>query len=230
MKSATILLFGFSKSAIETSSQLKAKGYQYTIIDNDASLIPEAQKRGLSLDIFDYTNDAILHEKIGNTSAFIFTLFDDDAKNVFLILSLKALEMQANIITITHTKDAIHKLNIAGANTILDPYQISGKKIYKLITQPEVMNVIDATLFGYHDLTMEQITITEDSKLNHCLINDIYPNSDYNVLLIGIHDKELQRKFIFITEGHNHKLDTGDILVLIGQHEEIVRYKKDFRL
>ncbi|MDD2384781.1 MAG: NAD-binding protein [Sulfurospirillaceae bacterium] len=230
MKTEKILIFGFTKSAIEISSQLKAKGYNFTLIDNDASLLPQAEKLGFNLKILDYTDDILLEEGIGENVNFIFTLFDDDAKNVFLILSVKALDPSLHVIAITHTKDAIHKLEIAGASTILDPYQISGKKIYKLITQPDVMNVIDATVFGYHDLNMEQITITENSPLNHHMINDIYPNEAYNFLLVGIHDKELKKEFIFITEGFNHKLDAGDILVVIGQTEEILRYKKDFSL
>ncbi|MDD3342409.1 MAG: NAD-binding protein [Sulfurospirillaceae bacterium] len=230
MKSKKILIFGFTKSAIEISTQLMAKGYDFTLIDNDASLIPTAEKLGFNLKILDYTDDVLLKEGIGENVNFIFTLFDDDAKNVFLILSVKALDPTLHVIAITHTKDTIHKLEIAGASTILDPYQISGKKIYKLITQPEVMNVIDATVFGYHDLNMEQITITKNSLLNQCMINDIYPNDAYNLLIVGIHDKELKKEFIFITEGFNHKLDTGDVLVVIGQTEEILRYKKDFNL
>ena len=230
MKTKKVLIFGFTKSAIEISSQLKAKGYNFTLIDNDASLLPQAQKLGFELKILDYTDDVLLEEGIGENVNYIFTLFDDDAKNVFLILSVKALDPSLHVIAITHTKDAIHKLEIAGASTILDPYQISGKKIYKLISQPDVMNVIDATIFGYHDLNMEQVIITQNSLLNHKMINDIYPNEAYNILLVGIHDKELKKEFIFITEGFNHKLDTGDILVVIGQSEEILRYKKDFVL
>ncbi len=230
MKTKKVIIFGFTKSAIEIGSQLKAKGYDFTLIDNDASLLPQAEKLGLKLKLLDYTDDALLEEGLGKDVNFIFTLFDDDAKNVFLILSVKALDPTLHVIAITHTKDAIHKLEIAGASTILDPYQISGKKIYKLISQPDVMNVIDATIFGYHDLNIGQITITQSSLLNHKMINDIYPNEDYNILFVGIHDKELKKEFIFITEGFNHKLDTGDILVVVGQSEEIVRYKKDFAL
>lgn len=226
-----ILLFGFTKSAIEIGFKLKERGYQFCIIDNDPSLLPKAKKLGLDLKICDYSDDLVLSEEgIGEDVKFVFSLFDEDAKNVFLTLSAKSLDETLHIITVTHTKDAIHKLEIAGADTILDPYQISGKKIYKLITQPEVMNIIDATVFGYHDINMDQILITETSLLNGKMINDVYPNPDYTILLLGIHDQEFKKKFIFITEGHNHKLDSGDILVVIGQSEEIRRYKKEFNL
>lgn len=226
-----ILLFGFTKSAIEIGLKLKEKKHNFSIIDNDATLLPKAQKLGLELKILDYTDDELLqNEGIGYDVEFIFTLFEEDAKNVFLILSAKSIDEKVNIISITHTKDAIHKLEIAGAGTILDPYQISGKKIYKLITQPEVINIIDATVFGYHDINTEQITIGKNSLLHGKMIYDIHPHEYHNILLVGIHDKELEKKFMFITEGHNHKLDDGDILVVIGQSADIKKFKKAFNL
>ncbi len=226
-----ILLFGFTRSAIEIGCKLREKGYDFSIIDNDASFESKARTLGFPLEIVDYSDDAVLENLgIGKNVQFIFTLFEEDVKNIFLTLSAKSLDEKLNIIALTHTKDAIHKLEIAGANTILDPYQISGKRIYKLITQPEVMNIIDATVFGLHDINMEQITITETSLLNGKMIYDINTLERYNLLLIGIHDKELKEKFIFIIEGHNHKLDAGDILVVIGQRENIQKYKKEFNL
>ena len=226
-----ILLFGFTKSAIEIALKLKERGYTFSIIDNDPNLIPKAKKLGLELIIVDYSDDEQLQDQgIGDNVKFIFTLFEEDSKNVFLILSAKSIDENIHIISITHTKDAIHKLEIACADTILDPYQISGKKIYKLITQPEVINIIDATVFGYHDINIEQITISKDSLLDGKMLNDIYQGKNHNILLVGIHDKELKKQFIFITEGHNHKLDHGDILVVIGESENIKRYKEEFNL
>ena len=147
-----------------------------------------------------------------------------------LTLSIRSLDPKVQIVSTTHTKDAIHKLEIAGVSTILDPYQICGKRIYKLITQPEIMQVIDATIFGEEDINMEQITITAHSPLNGLFLSECYPTENYNMLLVGIHDKELKKEFIFITEGRNHKLDYGDILVVIGKSAEIERFKMDFSL
>ena len=66
--------------------------------------------------------------------------------------------------------------------------------------------------------------------LNGLFLSECYPTENYNMLLVGIHDKELKKEFIFITEGRNHKLDYGDILVVIGKSAEIERFKMDFSL
>ena len=231
MSENKILLFGFNRSAIEIGTRLQAQGFDFTCIDNDESLLPKAKKIGFNLIITDYSDDEILMNLgIGEDIKFVFTLFEEDVHNVFLTLSIRALDPKVQIVSTTHTKDAIHKLEIAGASTILDPYQICGKRIYKLITQPEIMQVIDATIFGEEDINMEQITITSHSPLNGLLLNECYPTDHYNMLVIGLHDKEFKKEFIFITEGHNHKLDYGDILVVIGKSAEIDRFKMDFSL
>ena len=231
MRENKILLFGFSRSAIEIGARLKAQGMAFICIDNDASFLPKAKKLGFELLIADYSDDeTLLSLGIGEDVSFVFTLFDEDVHNVFLTLSIRSLDPKVQIVSTTHTKDAIHKLEIAGVSTILDPYQICGKRIYKLITQPEIMQVIDATIFGEEDINMEQITITAHSPLNGLLLNECYPIERYNMLLIGLHDKELKKEFLFITEGHNHKLDHGDILVVIGKSAEIERFRMDFSL
>lgn len=231
MNDSKILLFGFTRSAIEIGTRLKAQGYTFTYIDNDPTLLPRAKKLGCNLLILDYSDDETLVTLgIGEDVKFVFTLFDEDVQNVFLTLSIRSLDPKVEIIATTHTKDAIHKLEIAGASTVLDPYQMCGKRIYKLITQPEVMQVLDETIFGTEDINMEQITITAHSTLNGTMLKECYPTQSYNMLLVGIHDKELKKEFIFITEGHDHKLDSGDILVVIGQSAEIERFKMDYQL
>jgi len=231
MQKGKIILFGFNRASLEIGTRLQEKGRAFSIIDNDPTLIPKAQKLGFDLCIADYSDDTILVELgISKDVKFVFALFDQDVQNVFLTLSVRALDPNVHIIATTHTKDAIHKLEIAGASTILDSYQITGKKIYKLITQPEVIKVIETIVFGEEDVNMEQIMITANSALNGLTLSECYPTEKYNMILLGLHDQELKKEFIFITEGHNHKLDKGDILVVVGESEEIARFKSDFKL
>ena len=231
MHDGKILLFGFSKTAIEIGKHLKERGFDFTCIDTNASLVPKAKALDFELVICDYGDDDVLLELgIGKDVKFVFTLFDEDVHNVFLTLSIRALDAHVQIISTTHTKDAIHKLEIAGITTVLDPYQICGKRIYKLITQPEVMHVIDQTIFGKTDINMEQIRITEHSTLNGVLLHECYPHEKYNMLLIGLHSKELKKKFIFITEGYHHRLQCDASLVIVGPLHAINRFMEDFGL
>jgi len=50
--------------------------------------------------------------------------------------------------------------------------------------------------------------------------------SSYDVLLVGMVDMELGRGFEFVTAGHEHQLDSGDIIVCMGEIEKLRIFKK----
>ena len=47
------------------------------------------------------------------------------------------------------------------------------------------------------------------------------------MILLGVVDRELGDEFIFATTGTDHKLDSGDVLVVIGPAEEIEKFRAD---
>jgi voltage-gated potassium channel len=46
-------------------------------------------------------------------------------------------------------------------------------------------------------------------------------------VLIGLVDKELGEELYFVTGEKDHKLDAGDILVVLGPSREINAFKKE---
>lgn len=224
-----ITLFGFTSAAIEIGFHLREKGYDFTIIDNDERFRDKADEYGFDFRTFDYTDDELLEKAgIGGEIELIFCLFLEDSKNIFLTISARSMDENLNIVAITQTHDSIHKLRAAGANTIIDPYQISGKKIYEVIKKPEIVRIIDDTVFGREDINIEQIEITGESRLDGTYLDDIKPAGEYNIIILGIHDKEVKERFTFVSEGLRHKLDEQDILVVVGEEAEIERFKKDY--
>ena len=47
----------------------------------------------------------------------------------------------------------------------------------------------------------------------------------YDIIVLGIQDKQISKKFIFNINLYNHKIDVGDVLVVIGNKENIERFK-----
>jgi len=44
---------------------------------------------------------------------------------------------------------------------------------------------------------------------------------------MGIQDKEISKDFIFSSRGINHKIDGGDILVLLGYKQDIQKFMNE---
>ena len=74
---------------------------------------------------------------------------------------------------------------------------------------------------------MAEVPVTTGSTLVGCSLKDVRLGDDYNLILVGIVDRAMGENFIYSTEGHNHRLDEGDVLVVIGPDAEIDRIRHD---
>lgn len=62
--------------------------------------------------------------------------------------------------------------------------------------------------------------------MNNRFIDEFNFSKDFNIIIIGISDKELGKNFIFNSNSKNHKLDEGDTLVAIGYRENLINFGK----
>ena len=146
---------------------------------------------------------------------------------MFLTLSARAIDKNLDIIAIVGSAQSAEKLIAAGANKIIDPYQICGQKIHELIKKPDITNIIDHTVFGRDDLHIAEIIIPEGSCLENSYSSGLSLSEQHNLVLIGIVDKELGEEVHFAIDEKDHKLDAGDILLVLGPSRKIKAFKKE---
>ena len=60
-------------------------------------------------------------------------------------------------------------------------------------------------------------------------LNDFDFTKDFNIIIIGLTNKELSDEFIFNSYFKNHKIDSGYTLVAIGYKENLDRFDKYMR-
>jgi voltage-gated potassium channel len=142
-----------------------------------------------------------------------------------LTISARALDKKLTIIAIVDDPESAEKLLAAGANKIIDPYEICAKRTHNMITKPDVTNVLDNTVFGQHDLNIAQIEIPEGSYLENFKSNELKLAEKHNLILIGIVDRELGDALHFAISEKKHILNAGDVLVVLGPANEIKHFK-----
>ncbi len=225
-----VAVFGYNRLSFEAMSRLDAKTYQLLVIERDEERAEQAREQGFETSDIDFRDDDDLRSiGIGKDFGVIFCFFPDDADNVFLTISARALDKHLQIIAIIENPESAEKLLAAGANKIIDPYEICGRKIHELIKKPDMTNILDHTVFGRHDLNMAEIEIPKGSYLDGLYLEDLNLNETHNLILIGIVDKELGEELHFSIGEKDHRLDAGDILVVMGPSREIRVFKKDVK-
>jgi voltage-gated potassium channel len=223
-----IAVFGYNHLSFDAISRLDQKAHDILVVEAEPSRRAKAEEKDYKTTDINFRNDENLKSiGIGRDIDIIFCFLPKDSENVFLTLSARALDKNLNIISIVDSAQAAEKLIAAGANKIIDPYQISGQKIVELVTKPEITNMIDHTVFGRHDLHVAEIIIPPASHLENTYLSELVDRENYNLVFIGIVDKELGEELHFIIGEKDHKLDAGDIIVVLGPSREINAFKKE---
>jgi voltage-gated potassium channel len=223
-----IAVFGYNRLSFDAISRLDQKSHDILIIETDPSLIKLAQEKAFKTTSIDFRSDGDLKSiGIGQDIDIIFCFLPNDSENVFLTLSARAIDQNLNIIAVVESAQAAEKLIAAGANKIIDPYQICGQKIYELIKKPDITHIIDHTVFGRHDLHIAEITIPEGSSLDNTYASELIQNKKQDLVIFGIVYNKLGKVLHFTVGEQDRKLTVGDIIVVLGPSREINAFKKE---
>ncbi|CAG1023361.1 hypothetical protein DOJK_02265 [Patescibacteria group bacterium] len=221
-----IVIFGYSVMSMEVMRRLNVSQHQIFFVSSselEADLISE---QGFETAVIDFRNDDELRAiGIGTNIDIIFCFYPTDSDNVFLTISARAIDEKLNIIAIVDDPESAEKLLAAGANKIIDPYEICAWRTHNMLTKPDVTNVLDNTVFGQHDLNIAQIEITKGSYLENYQISSLELAQKHNLIILGIVDRDLSHTLHFAISEEKRILNIGDVLVVLGSTKEIKRFK-----
>lgn len=222
-----IVVFGFNRLSLEAMTRMDSESHNIVIAEHDAERVARATENGFTAVVVDFRNDDELKAiGLGKSIDTLFCFLPEDSENVFLTLSARSMDQNLTIIAIVEDPDAAEKLIAAGANKVIDPYEICGRKIHEILKKPDIAQIIDQTVFGRHDLHVAEIEIGENSVLENTYSSQLRLNEEHNLVLIGIVDKELGEDLHFAISEHDHRLNAGDILVILGPSRDIRAFKK----
>lgn len=223
-----VIVFGYNNIGRQIVSFLQSKEYIIHVFESNEELYQLAQKDGMNvknLNLMDDDNLCQIGIDKEDLKAF-FCVSDDANINLFVTLSVRNLNKNLRIISLTSTKEDNKKMLLAGANKIINPYEIGGLRIFRLLHKPLILEVLDNILFSESDISVAEISIEKNSVLDGTFLRDVNANNSYNLVIVGLQDKELGDDFIFYSSGINHKIDVGDTLVVIGYSNDIQNFQK----
>ncbi len=226
-KNRKILLFGFGRYGEQIAKNLALDGYHVAIAAMNKEDLKTASKDGFEdLHVVDIEDDMQLTDLVmDNGYTHIFCAFDDEELNIYLTITFKALFRNIHIIAICESKETERKLKLAGADRVIDTMVAAANRLYYIVEKPAVAEAIDKILFKDKSIIFEEIEVPQGSFLDGVNLKDIAFSKMYKVIVIGLVDKELGNKFIFVTRGINHKIDAGDVLVVVGKKEDVQSFK-----
>jgi voltage-gated potassium channel len=94
---------------------------------------------------------------------------DSDAANVYITLTARGLNPDLRIVARAFERASIDKLMRAGADEVVTPYGLTGRRMAVLAVQPSVLEVLDLLNLG-SDIRLEEVAVQAGTHLDSLTI------------------------------------------------------------
>lgn len=218
------IICGFGRVGHQVAEEFANAGMPYVVIDAKPETADELEPRGIPYVVGDVTSDKNLEEAGIKRAKGLIASADSDTANVFVTLAARALNRDLYVVARAGDIDAGEKLKMAGANRVISPYFISGRRMAALAIRPVASDFLDTVMHGEHlEFSLREIIVPDKSPLINKSLEDakIRQKSGATVLAIRKPDGGFNLQPLAMS-----KIEKGDILVVIGAQEQLELLEK----
>jgi len=171
----------------------------------------------------DATDDSVLRRAgIGRASTLVVAM-NDDANNVYVTLSARAIKPDLFIVARANTTSAEPKLQQAGADRVVNPHSIGGARMAAMALSPNVADFLGVVM---HDrelaFRLGEASVSATTELVGQVIESCGLRERTGVTILAI--RRVDGEFVN-NPGPAYRIMAGDVIIALGTDEQI----KDFQ-
>lgn len=214
-----IILCGYGRDGQHAANELRRSGILFVVIERDPEKTERLREEGMLVLHGDATEDETL-QKAGIERAYgLITALPQDADNVYVVLTARGFNPNLTIVARASSESAERKLLRAGANRVISPDEIGGRRLASVLIRPEVVNFLDVMMHGDDlELRLEEVEVGEGSAIAGRSIRDCRIREQTGALVIAYRPKG---KPLIVNPPAETILHPGDVLIVMGKEGQI---------
>ncbi len=147
------------------AEELARQGQSLVIIESLERLVPALEEQDVPYIAGDPTAEDVLRRAGIQRARGLVCAVDSDAANVYITLTARALNPNLVIVARASEPTSVDKLLRAGADQVVSPYALSGRRMAFLAQHPAVVDFLDLMSI-VPDMRLEQIVVRAGSALD----------------------------------------------------------------
>lgn len=231
-----IIICGFGRVGQEIAKNFEKDQQAFIVIDtNEKNISLAKEKRYLYIQDDASKNSVLINAGINSGASAIISATGNDVSNVYITLTSRFLNPDINIIARSNRDDNEKKLYQAGANTVIQPFEIAGLLAAEYVGQPVAFEAILGILQEQKQILMETLVVFPNSFLEKQQIGSI-DFKKRKLTLVGVisdNKTHLKRRnrykvknqhFYFNPEAH-FELQANDMIIVLGRKYSIEHFQ-----
>ncbi len=224
-----IIICGLGRNGREAAMELERQNHAFVIIEADEKVIDEFythHSESILIVLGDATQEDILEKANIRTAKGLVSSLATDAENVYITLTAREMNPELNIVARASQESTISKLKKAGANEVIIPNVIGGRRMVNLITRPSMMEFIDlVTGEGNPDLFLEDVLCENYPKLIGKSLSELQIRSHTGVSVIGF---KRASGYIYLNPPPHKDIEPDDRLYILGSESQLKKFRERY--
>jgi voltage-gated potassium channel len=215
-----VMICGLGRVGQQAALELEKAQIPFVVIDKDIQVLHSYPKSLLYI-AGEATEDAVLIEAgVQRASALIATL-PNDADNVFIALTAKGLNADITVVARAEKASSEEKLRRAGANDIISPSIIGGKRMATSVLKPHSVSYLENVL---HSSQSSYLIGEAMVGMNHPFVGqslkELNVREKYGVTVVAIKREEQ----VIENPSSKEHLAGMDLLIVFGHQTKIEQF------
>ncbi|MFQ5480609.1 MAG: potassium channel family protein [Thermodesulfobacteriota bacterium] len=214
------IVCGFGRVGVQVAMELAEENMPFVVVDEKPENLSSCAARGYLYVEGDATDDETLRDAGILRARGLVTATDSDADNVYISLSARNLKRDIFIVARSNMEKTEFKLLKAGADRVLSPYSIGGKRLASLLLRPAVVDFLDVVMHTRDiELVLEEVLIREDSPFAGLTMGKARNLCEEGANILAILKKD--REGIIPNPAKALSIEAGDKLVVVGTRRQL---------
>ncbi len=214
-----VIVCGFGRLGEKISYDLKERGEQFVVIENDPAQISRLSEMGYLYVEADTSDEGALEEAGIKHAKALIAVVGSDADNLFLTISAREMNPDIHIVARVDDPAATNKLYKAGASRVISPYDVGARMLANAALKPTISELMElSTHMGPISLKMEEVLVEEGSSLDGVQIGESKIRENTGAIVLALRKSDTSQ---IIRPQIDTIISGGDLLVVVGSKEEI---------
>ena len=221
------IICGFGRMGQQIVKDLKLEGVPHAVIEKNPEQLPKLIEQKIPYIEGNASDDEILKAAGIERANGLITVAPSDEDNVFITLSARALNPKLFIVARSIQEENEQKLKMAGANRVMSPYVMGGRRMATAVLRPNVLDFLDLAIHAEDvQMTMEELTINKGSEIiGKTLRQSGLKSSPKGVAVIAL--KRTSGKMM-PNPSEEEILREGDVLIVLGAPDELLKVENEY--
>jgi voltage-gated potassium channel len=223
-----VIICGFGRVGRHIAMQLEKHQQHFVVIDSKEVNALKARRLGYLVIHADASkNEVLINAGIKNRATAVLCTTGDDVVNVYITLTSRYLNPDIRIISRANNQDNVKKLYQAGADNVIQPFEIAAMAVAEYIGQPVAFEAILGIIREEKQFIMETLCVHSGSVIEGMNISEV-DCQRRKLMLVGVisanpvHRKhrnsyKLKNEHFYFNPEPYFVLQAGDLLVVLGR-------------